>query len=286
MAKLELFDRKVETVRVALGDLREETAQSTAALARIAAAEGGMEGGELDAQAARVAETIRRQEAIVATIAELVFGLDQAAAAIAGEFEAIKRFTRRERFVAFFSARKAARMRHSRTMEHTLAARLEDLLSKSGAILRLIEDERAFASEQQQRAEGDLVHLIERRKGTARLLDLAARQPDESGLFAEDALLERATSIFRALVESLNDGIAAMQTLLNKLAIDGQQRRLLCRAVEGWGFGGFTPGVAGEIHATSQGAQTAREIRRRKTLADDAFARRFVRLLEKHDASG
>ncbi len=286
MAKLELFDRRVETVRVALGDLREETAQSTAALARIAAAESRMEDDELDADAARLAQTIRRQEAIVATVAELVFGLDQATKAIAAEFEAMKRFTRLERFVAFFSARKAARMRHLRTMEHSLAARLEDLLSKSDAILRLIEEDRAFFAEQQQRAEGDLVRLIERRKGTARLLDLAARQPDESGLFAEDALLERATSIFRAQVESLNDGIAAMQTLLNKLSIDGLQRGFLRQAVEGWGFGGFTPGVASEIHAASRGAQAAREIRRRKTHADDAFARRFASLLEKHDASG
>ncbi|WP_416795510.1 hypothetical protein [Ciceribacter azotifigens] len=285
MARLQVFDTKVERVRAAFEDLRQETEHSIDLLGRIASAETAIDEAELDIENSRLAEAIRRQEAILATAADLVLRLDEATGDTAVALDGIKRFTRLEHFVAFFSMRKARRMQHTRTMKHLFSARLEELLSKSGEILHVLEGERALARREQQKAEADLVRLIERRKGTASLLDLAAAQAGDAGLFAEEALLERSTSMFRTLVESLNDRLASLQTLLAKLAVDGRQRLFLCRAVEGWGLAGVGPEVAGDVHAAG-GSEQARDIQRRKARADDAVARRFGGVLEKLDTSG
>lgn len=285
MARLQLFDAKVERVRAAFEDLRREMAHAIDLLGRIASAETAIDEAELDIENSRVAEVVRHQEAILATAADLVLLLDEATGDTAVAFDGMKRFTRFEHFVSFFSMRKARRMRHVRMAEQSFSASLGDLLSKSGAILHLLEGERALARDAQQKAEAGLVRLIERRKGTARLLDLQAAQAGDAGLFAEEALLERSTSMSRTLVESLNDRLASLQTLLAKLAVDGRQRLLLCRAVEGWGLAGVGPEVGGDVHAAGAGGE-ARDILRRKARSDDAFARRFGGVLEKHGASG
>lgn len=285
MARLQLFDTKVERVRATFEELRQETAHAIDLLGRIVSAETAIDDAELDIENSRLAEAVRRQEAILAATADLVLRLDEATGDTAVAFYDMKRFTRLEHFVAFFSIRKARRMRHTRTMKHSFSARLEELLSKSGAILHLLEGERVIARDEQQKAEADLVRLMERRKGTASLLDLAAAQAADAGLFAEDALLERSTSMFRTLVESLNDRLASLQTLLAKLAVDGRQRLFLCQAVEGWGLAGVGREVAGDVHAAG-GSGEARDILRRKARADDAFARRFGGALEKHGMPG
>lgn len=285
MAGLQLFDTKVERVRAGFEDLRQGTTHAIDLLGKIAASETAIDEAQLDIESSRLAETIRRQEAILATAADLVLRLDNATEATAAAFDGMKRLTRLERFVAIFSMRKAKRMRRARTVEHSPAG-IEGLLAKSDALLRLLGDERALALDEQQKAEADLVRLLERRKGTARLLDLAAAQAGDGGLFAEEALLERSTSMFRTLVDSLNDRLAALQTLLAKLAADGQQRELLLRALGGWGFAVAGPEVAGELHVTGADGQGAHEVLRRKTRADDAFVRRFRGVLEKRDVSG
>lgn len=286
MAGLQLFDAKVERVRAGFEDLRQGTAHAIDVLGKIASSETAIDEAQLDIESSRLAEGIRLQEAILATAADLVLRLDDATEATAAAFDGMKRFTRLERFVAFFSMRRAKRMRRARTVEHSLAAGIEGLLSKSGALLRLLGDERALALYEQQRAEADLVRLLERRKGTARLLDLAAAQAGDGGLFAEEALLERSTSMFRTLVESLNDRLASLQTLLAKLAADGQQRQLLRRALGGWGFAVAGPEVASEPYAAGADGQGAHEVQRRKARTDDAFVRRFGGVSEKGGASG
>lgn len=286
MAGLQPFEAQVEAIRGAFEDLREKRARSIVILERMAAAGAGIGEAELDLENAHVGDAVREQETTVTMAAQLVVGLDNATKTIATDFDGMKRFTRLETFVGQFSRQRARRMRHRRMQEQSLLAGLEDLLSKSETILRLLGEQRVIAGEQHRRAEAGLAQTIERRKQTARLLDTPPHGAGEEERFAEELLLERSTSMSRAMVDSLNDGIAALQTLLHKLTIDRQQRLLLCRAVEGWGFGSLGPGVAGEGQAASRGVQAARDVRRRKALADDAFARRFVSLLEKHDASG
>ncbi len=141
------------------------------------------------------------------------------------------------------------------------------------------------------------------------------RQAKEQELLAESQTLERYTSMFQTFVDSLNNQIAAQNTLINKLTIDTEQRIVLYKALEDSLKTAAQQDVAHKINTLgSQVDNTAEQtmagigaaaqkhigdllelheknmvatadIQRRKKLADEAFARRFDEVLRKHNAS-
>ncbi|MVA95690.1 hypothetical protein GN330_00295 [Nitratireductor sp. CAU 1489] len=140
-------------------------------------------------------------------------------------------------------------------------------------------------------------------------------QAKEQELLAESQTLERYTSMFQTFVDSLNNQIAAQNTLINKLTIDTEQRIVLYKALEDSLKTAAQQDVAHRINTLgSQVDNTAEEtmagigaaaqrhigdllelheknmvttadIQRRKKLADDAFARRFDEVMKKHNAA-
>jgi hypothetical protein len=140
-------------------------------------------------------------------------------------------------------------------------------------------------------------------------------QAKEQELLAESQTLERYTSMFQTFVDSLNNQIAAQNTLINKLTIDTEQRIVLYKALEDSLKTAAQQDVAHKINTLgSQVDNTAEQtmagigaaaqrhigdllelheknmvatadIQRRKKLADEAFARRFDDVLKKHNAA-
>ncbi|MGI6851874.1 hypothetical protein [Mesorhizobium sp. 1B3] len=141
------------------------------------------------------------------------------------------------------------------------------------------------------------------------------RQAKEQELLAESQTLERYTSMFQTFVDSLNNQIAAQNTLINKLTIDTEQRIVLYKALEDSLKTAAQQDVAHKINTLGSQVDTTAEetmagigaaaqkhigdllelheknmvatadIQRRKKLADEAFARRFDEVLRKHNAS-
>lgn len=140
-------------------------------------------------------------------------------------------------------------------------------------------------------------------------------QAREQELLAESQTLERYTSMFQTFVDSLNNQIAAQNTLINKLTIDTEQRIVLYKALEDSLKTAAQQEVAHRINTLGSQVDTAAEetmagigaaaqrhigdllelheknmlstqdIQRRKKLADDAFARRFQSVLDKHNSA-
>jgi chromosome segregation ATPase len=140
-------------------------------------------------------------------------------------------------------------------------------------------------------------------------------QAKEQELLAESQTLERYTSMFQTFVDSLNNQIAAQNTLINKLTIDTEQRIVLYKALEDSLKTAAQQDVAHKINTLGSQVDTAAEetmagigaaaqrhigdllemheknmlstqdIQRRKKLADDAFARRFQAVMEKHNTA-
>ena len=140
-------------------------------------------------------------------------------------------------------------------------------------------------------------------------------QAKEQELLAESQTLERYTSMFQTFVDSLNNQIAAQNTLINKLTIDTEQRFVLYKALEDSLKTAAQQDVAHKINTLGSKVDTAAEetmagigsaaqrhigdllemhegnmlssqdIQRRKKLADDAFARRFQAVMDKHNAA-
>jgi len=145
--------------------------------------------------------------------------------------------------------------------------------------------------------------------------DYNQAQAREQELLAESQTLERYTSMFQTFVDSLNNQIAAQNTLINKLTIDTEQRIVLYKALEDSLKTAAQQEVAHRINTLGSQVDTAAEetmagigaaaqrhigdllelheknmlstqdIQRRKKLADEAFARRFQTVLDKHNAA-
>ncbi|OHV81234.1 hypothetical protein [Ensifer sp. LCM 4579] len=141
------------------------------------------------------------------------------------------------------------------------------------------------------------------------------KQAKEQELLAESQTLERYTAMFQTFVDSLNNQIAAQNTLINKLTIDTEQRIVLYKSLEDSLKTAAQQDVAHKINTLGSQVDTAAEetmagigaaaqrhigdllemheknmqatqdIQRRKKLADDAFARRFQEVMEKHNAA-
>ncbi len=100
-------------------------------------------------------------------------------------------------------------------------ARIEEL----NPLLLDIENRIAASTDQMTRAE-----LESSRSALA--TEYNEMQAKEQELLAESQTLERYTSMFQTFVDSLNNQIAAQNTLINKLTIDTEQRIVLYKALE------------------------------------------------------
>jgi hypothetical protein len=171
-----------------------------------------------------------------------------------------------------------------------------------------IENKIAASTEQSQRTDLE----AERSKLATEYNQAQAREQE---LLAESQTLERYTSMFQTFVDSLNNQIAAQNTLINKLTIDTEQRIVLYKALEDSLKTAAQQEVAHRINTLGSQVDTAAEetmagigaaaqrhigdllelheknmlstqdIQRRKKLADEAFARRFQSVLDKHNSA-
>ena len=169
-----------------------------------------------------------------------------------------------------------------------------------------IENRISTATDQNKRAE-----LEQERSKLA--TEYNAAQAKEQELLAESQTLERYTSMFQTFVDSLNNQKAAQATLINKLTIDTEQRIVLYKALEDSlktaaqqevahrintlgtqvdtaaettmaGIGAAAQSHIGDLLEMHENNMVAtKDIQRRKQLADEAFARRFQDVMEKHD---
>jgi hypothetical protein len=196
--------------------------------------------------------------------------------------------------------------RRKATMENLTATqkRIEEL----NPLLLDIENKIAASTNQKERTqlEGDRSKLA---------TEYNERQAKEQELLAESQTLERYTSMFQTFVDSLNNQIAAQNTLINKLTIDTEQRIVLYKALEDSLKTAAQQDVAHKINTLGSQVDTTAEetmagigaaaqkhigdllelheknmvatedIQRRKKLADDAFARRFDEVMRKHNAA-
>ena len=186
----------------------------------------------------------------------------------------------------------------------TTQKRIEEL----NPMLMDLENKIASSTDQQTRA-----GLESERSALATEYNQA--QAKEQELLAESQTLERYTSMFQTFVDSLNNQIAAQNTLINKLTIDTEQRIVLYKALEDSLKTAAQQDVAHRINTLGSQVDTAAEetmagigaaaqshigdllemheknmlstqdIQRRKKLADDAFARRFQEVMDKHNSA-
>jgi chromosome segregation ATPase len=256
-----------------------------------------------------------------ANIAELIMGLDDVTAGFSAEFNEMRTKTGMESFIGIFSSAKAESMRQERMRAATIDDKLQDLISKSDVIVKLLQGQLDLLNTQKTRVEGNLASTLTEREETVAALEavraeVAALDPRlielENKIAVETDAAAR-TKLETELATLNAQHNALVQDEQVKLETDTKQRVVLYDALTSSLKTAQQQDVAHRINEigvkTDQEAQTAmaaigaatndkmadmleaheghmvfaRAILEQKAKADERFARRFAAIVEKHD---
>ena len=145
-------------------------------LDRMARTDAAVNAPSLDIANATLADVHKHTEAMNANIAELIMGLDDVTAGFSKDFEQMRSKTGWESFVGIFARGKSESMRQERLRHASIDDKLQDLISKSDVITRLLQDQLALLKDQQVKVEGNLTQtLADREAAVAELESLRER---------------------------------------------------------------------------------------------------------------
>ncbi|WP_102109064.1 hypothetical protein [Oceaniglobus roseus] len=158
------FDAQVRESQAQVAEAQVKISELTS---RIEAARRKMAAGTdatLDIENATLEDVHAHTEAMNANIAELIMGLDDVTAGFSKDFAEMRDKTGWESFVGIFSEAKSESMRQERMRTASVDDKLQDLISKSDIIVRLLESQLAVLNEQKAKVEGNLVETLDERE--------------------------------------------------------------------------------------------------------------------------
>ncbi len=347
-------------VRESAAQVEEAQAKIAELTSRIETARTKMATGEdasIDIENATLDEVHAHTDLMNANIAELIMGLDDVTSAFSQDFEQLRSKTGWESFVGIFSSAKAESMRGERIKTASIDDKLQDLISKSDIITRLLQGQLETLEVQKTRVSDNLTGTLDEREFTVGELealkseilgmdpkiieienkianeqDAAKRTKLETQLadlnskynemvqqeqvkLAKSQTLERYIEKGKTWIDSLQNQAATQMVLINKLETDTKQRVVLYDALTKSLKTAQQQDVAHRINEigveTDKEAQAsmaaigtatnqrmadmmeahedhmvfAREVLEAKAKADERFARRFEKIVEKHDSN-
>ena len=349
------FDAQIRKSQQEVAEAQSKISEITS---RIETARQKMATGDdiaIDIENATLDDVHAHTELMNANIAELIMGLDDVTTAFSKDFDEMRNKTGWESFVGVFSKGKADSMRQERMRTASIDDKLQDLISKSDVIVKLLESQLAELNTQKEQVETNLTETLDDREFTVGELestraeiqamdpkiielenkiaveqDAAARTKLETQLAdlntkynekvqAEQVMLAKSQTLERYIekgktwVDSLQNQAATQMVLINKLQTDTKQRVVLYDALSKSLKTAQQQDVAHRINEigvkTDQEAQAAmagigsatntrmadmleahedhmvfaRKVLEQKAKADERFARRFQKIVEKHD---
>jgi hypothetical protein len=353
--KMADFDAQV---RASAAEVEEAQAKIAELTGRIETARAKMASGEdiaIDIENASLDDVHAHTELMNANIAELIMGLDDVTSAFSQDFEQLRSKTAWESFVGMFSKAKSDSMRGERIKTASIDDKLQDLISKSDVITRLLQGQLETLNEQKEKVQSNLASTLDEREFTVgdlealkaeilgmdpkiielenkiaseqdaakrtkletQLADLNAKYNEmvqqEQVKLAKSQTLERYIEKGKTWIDSLQNQAATQMVLINKLETDTKQRVVLYDALTKSLKTAQQQDVAHRINEigveTDKEAQAsmaaigtatnqrmadmmeahedhmvfAREVLEAKAKADERFARRFEKIVEKHD---
>ncbi|MGL4239251.1 hypothetical protein [Tabrizicola sp.] len=159
--------------------IKESQAQVAEAQAKISAITSRIEearskidqGVTLDVENATLEDVHKHTDLMNANIAELIMGLDDVTAGFSAEFNEMRTKTGMESFIGIFSNAKAESMRQERMRSATVDDKLQDLISKSDVIVKLLQSQLDLLNTQKTRVEGNLAGTLTEREETVGALE-------------------------------------------------------------------------------------------------------------------
>ena len=119
-----------------------------------------------DIENANLEDVHAHTDVMNANIAELIMGLDDVTAAFSKDFDEMRNKTGWESFVGIFSGAKSDAMRQDRVRTASIDDKLQDLISKSDVITKLLEGQLAVLNDQKTKVEANLAETLDEREFT------------------------------------------------------------------------------------------------------------------------
>ena len=120
----------------------------------------------VDIENASLEDVHAHTELMDANIAELIMGLDDVTSAFSKDFDEMRSKTGMESFIGCFSKAKADSMRQERMRTASIDDKLQDLISKSDVIMKLLEGQLDVLNDQKVSVEKNLGGTLEEREVT------------------------------------------------------------------------------------------------------------------------
>ena len=165
------FETQIRESQTQVANAQAQISQLTT---RIEAARAKMEAGTdvtIEIENATLDDVHAQTDAMNANIAELIMGLDDVTAGFQQDFDEMRSKTGMEKLIGFFSKGKAESMRQERMRTASIDDKLQDLISKSNVIQKLLEGQLAVLEEQKIKVESNLSETLTERETTVGALE-------------------------------------------------------------------------------------------------------------------
>ncbi|NTT84609.1 coiled-coil domain-containing protein [Tabrizicola fusiformis] len=164
------FDAQIQEsqkqVAAAQAKISEVTARIEAGRAKIEAGEAA-----IDVENATLDDVRKHTDVMNANIAELIMGLDDVTAGFSKDFDEMRSKTGWESFVGIFSGAKSESLRQERLRTASIDDKLQDLISKSDVIVRLLQGQLDLLNVQKAKVEANLGDTLIQRETTVAALE-------------------------------------------------------------------------------------------------------------------
>ncbi|WP_293450856.1 hypothetical protein [Planktotalea sp.] len=179
----------------------------------------------IDIENASLEDVHAHTDVMNANIAELIMGLDDVTAAFSKDFDEMRNKTGWESFVGIFAGAKSDAMRQERVRTASIDDKLQDLISKSDVITKLLEGQLKVLNDQKTKVEVNLAETLDEREFTVGELegvksDIMAMDPKIIALEGKIAVEQDA-----AARTKLETELADMNAKYNEL-VQGEQVKL------------------------------------------------------------
>jgi chromosome segregation ATPase len=221
-------------VKESQAQVQEAQAKIAELTSRIETARNKLKTGDdamIDIENASLEDVHAHTDIMNANIAELIMGLDDVTAGFSRDFDEMRTKTGWESVVGVFSRAKADSMRQERVRSASIDDKLQDLISKSDTIVKLLEGQLSMLEEQKVKVEGNLSETLEERELTVgeletirsdiqgmdptiiKLENAIASETDAAKRTKLETQLAEANAKYNALVQEEQVKLAKSQTL-------------------------------------------------------------------------
>lgn len=220
-------------IKESQAQVAEAQAKISAITSRIEEARSKLDQGiSLDVENATLEDVHKHTDLMNANIAELIMGLDDVTAGFSKEFSEMRSKTGMESFIGIFSSAKAESMRQERMRAASVDDKLQDLISKSDVIVKLLQGQLDLLNTQKTRVEGNLASTLTEREETVAALE--AVRAEVAGMDPKIIELENKISVETdaAARTKLETELATLNAKYNALVQDEQVKLAKSQTLE------------------------------------------------------